>query len=148
LVVEIERAQLAENFAALLRFKSDDKACVALEQQLLSPSPVLVGPGLDRKQVTAGRWRRESAVPAIIAVERHRLAAPIGLGFSPPQQLRGELVVALTQQIRPHLDGLSGNALDRVAAAVDAWIDVLDQKPRSGRITGGDLWMLRNRKSS
>ncbi len=48
-VVRIASIQLAEKFAALLRLKSENKARLALEQQLLAPGGELVGPGFDRK---------------------------------------------------------------------------------------------------
>ena len=108
-----------------------------LSSSCFAPGGELVGPGFDRKQVAAGLRRRETAAPAVVAVEAHRLAPPVGLGFLPPQQLGGQLVVAFAQQIGPDFNGFAGNALDRIAAAVDARIDVLDQKSRPGRIARG-----------
>ena len=51
---------------------------------------------------------------------------------------------ALAEQIRPYFDGLAGNALDRIAPAIDAGIDILDHKSRSGRIARSHLRKLRN----
>ena len=135
----VARHQLAEQLTALARLKRDILAGVVLEQEFLAPCRELVGPGFDGEQVAAGLRRREPAVPAVVAVEPHRLAPPLGRRSAPPQQRGRDDVVAFAKNIGPYFDGFAGDALDRIAAAVDARIDVLDAKARPGRIGRGHV---------
>jgi hypothetical protein len=148
LVVRIASVEFVQQFAALLGLESEIKTRLALEQQLFAPCSVLIGPGFDGEQVAAGLGRREASMPPIVARQPHRRTPPIGLGLLSPQQLRGQLIVALAEQIRPYFNGFADNALDWITAAVDARIDVLDQKPRSGRIARSHLRKLRNHHPS
>ena len=68
---------------------------------------------------------------------------PIGLRFPPPQQLGTELVVPLPEQIGPYFNDFAGNSLDRMPTAVDAWIDVLDQESRAGRVPRSSFRQIR-----
>ena len=102
-----------------------------LSSSSFAPCRELVGPGFDRKQVAARLGRGELAMPAVVSGQEHRLAPPVGLGFLPPQQFGRQLIVPFAEQIGPYFNGFAGNALDRIAAAVDAGIDVLDQEPRA-----------------
>jgi len=72
---------------------------------------------------------------------------PLRLGFLSPQQARRDLVMALTQQIGPDFERLTGDAFDRIAAAVDAREDILDQKARPGRIIGREFGNIGNARS-
>jgi hypothetical protein len=72
----------------------------------------------------------------------------LSFGFLPPQQFGGQLVVAFAEKIRPYIKGFAGNPLDRMTAAVDPRIDVLDQESRSGRVARRRLRMVRNGSSS
>ena len=103
----IASIQFAEKFAAFAGLKRDIKAGLALEQQCFAPGGELVGPGFDREQVAAGLGRGEAG-RASGRCRRSRIGSRCHsrLGFLPPQQLGGELVVALAQQIGPHLDRL------------------------------------------
>ncbi len=53
--------------------------------------------------------------------------------------------MALAQDVGPHLDRLAGDPLQRIAAAVDARIDVLDEKARPGWIVGREFGQIRDR---
>ena len=126
--------QFVEQLAALARLERDVEAGVELELDAAEPACVVVGPGLDAEQVAAGLGRREGAMPAVVVVQRHRLAAPFVVAFLAPEQRRGEPVVAFAQQVGPHVDPLAGDAFHRIAAAVDAREDILDEKTRPGGI--------------
>ncbi len=56
-----------------------------------------------------------------------------------PQQRRGDDVVAIAKYIGPDLDGFAGNAFNRIAAAVDAGINIFDAETRARRISWGDF---------
>jgi hypothetical protein len=47
--------------------------------------------------------------------------------------------MAVAQQISPYIDPLAGDAFDRVAPAINAWIDVFNQKARPGGIIRRDF---------
>ena len=51
-----------------------------------------------------------------------------------PAQAGGENVVAFTKYVGPDLENLVDDPLDGKAAALDAWIDVLEQKARARRV--------------
>ena len=124
--VRIANIQLAEKFTAFLGLNSENMARLAVEQHSFAPCRELVGPGFDRKKVAARLRRGELAMPAVVSGQEHRFAPPVGLGFLPPQQFCGQLIVPFAEQIGPYFNGFAGNALERIAAAVDAGIDVLD----------------------
>src|SRR6185437_1211359 len=105
-----------------------------LEQEFLAPGGVLIGPGLDGEQVPAGRWRREAAVPTVVAVQAHRLAMPVVGLLLAPDHVGGEDVVTFAKNIRPDINGFAGDAFDRVPTTVDTRVDVLDAKTRPRRI--------------
>ena len=45
--------------------------------------------------------------------------------------------MAFAKDIRPDLDGFAGNAFNRIAATIDAGIDVLDAESGAGRVSRG-----------
>ena len=64
----------------------------------------------------------------------HRFALPVGAGLGPPQQRSRDDVMALAKNIGPDLNIFAGNSFYRVAAAVDAGVDVFDEETGPGRI--------------
>ena len=50
---------------------------------------------------------------------RHRRAVPVPVLLPPPDERRGDDLVTVAIDIRPHLDRLADDPLDREAAAVD-----------------------------
>ncbi len=58
---------------------------------------------------------------------------------------RAQLVVAVAEQIGPHLECLALDALDRVAAAIELRVDLLDQDPRLRPPQIGHLGLPRGR---
>ena len=83
--------------------------------------------------------RRETPVPAVVAVEGHRLAVPVRRGLHAPDDRRGQDVVPLAKNIRPDINGFAGNAFDRVTTAIDTGIDVFNAKTRPRRIVWRQL---------
>ncbi len=124
---------------ALARFRRHVLAGVLLELELLAPGGEAVGPGLDGEHVPAGLGRRELPVPAVVAVEPHRLTPPLGRALRPPQQRGRDHVVAFAKNIGPYVDDFAGDAFDRIAPAIDAGVDVLDAKARPGRVGRGHV---------
>ncbi len=47
--------------------------------------------------------------------------------------------MAFAKNIGPHLYGFAGNAFNRIAAAIDAGVDVLDAEAGAGRVSRGRL---------
>ena len=77
----------------------------------------------------AGAGRRETSCPAVVLVQRERRLRPFAGIFRAPDQLRSEERMAVAEDINPHVDRLSGDALDRKAARVDGGKDILDVDP-------------------
>jgi hypothetical protein len=102
---------------------------VAFEQETPSPGRVLVGPSFNRIAIAAGLAWGEAAQPAVVLVVSHEHPVPPSLPIASPQQFDGDYVMAVAKDIGPDLDRFARNPFDRKAAAVDAGINILNQKP-------------------
>src|SRR5690606_12038122 len=109
-----------------------------------APGLKLVCPRFEGEQIPSGSRRREPAEPAIVAVKLHRLAMPVGGGFRPPQQRCGNDVVPVAKNIGPDFHRLARNAFNRIAATVDAGIDILDAKAWARGVGCGNIPSLGN----
>ena len=121
---------------ALRRRLGDAHALDGLETQrlrrrllladLVEPGAERVAPGLDRELVTGVALERKATGPAVVVDEAHRRAAPLGLAGNAVQHRGGDLLVAVGEDVGPHLDGIADDAFRRRAAAVDLRPDRLD----------------------
>ena len=121
---------------------------VELEFELLAPRRELVGPGFDPVQIRARHRRRETAVPAVVGVRRHRLAAPVLRTFGAPEQRRGDHIMAFAKNIRPDVNDLAGNAFNRVLTAIDARINVFNLEARPRRVDRSQPQRATERRSA
>ncbi len=102
---------------------------VALFDEIVAPALEPVGPGLDRVAPAADPVGAEARHPAVVVVKRERRLLPI-LGLEGIEQRGGELVMAVAEDVGPHLDLLADNPLCRIAAGVDLRVDRLDHDAR------------------
>ena len=64
----------------------------------------------------------------------HRLTVPFALALMAPDHGCGGDIVPVTIDIRPNLDGLADDSLDREAAAVNQRINILDMESAAGTL--------------
>ena len=118
-------------------------AGLLLQLETVPPGGEFIGPGLDRIDIAAGAIGHERAAPAVVAVMGHRRAAPFAVLLATPDQRRGNDIVAVAIDIRPHFDALADDALHRKAAAVDQRINVLDMESAAARSRQFELFCSR-----
>src|SRR5262249_11884295 len=92
---------------------------------------------LDRVDVASGVRRNETCGPSIVPMQPHGRALPFGITLCAPNQVSREDVMAVAHDVCPNIDPLARHSLRRKTAGVDARIDVLDQKPASGKSANG-----------
>ena len=108
-------------------------AGLLLQLEAVPPGGEFVGPGLDGIDIAAGLVGHERAAPAVVAVMGHRRAAPFAVLLAPPDQRRGNHIMAIAIDIRPDLDALADNALHGKAAAVDQRKNIFDMESAPAR---------------
>jgi hypothetical protein len=105
-------------------------AGLELAPQLVAPGGEDVGPRLDRELPAAGRVDDERAAPAHavdVRVERVQLRlAPLARAVALVEDDGAELVVAVAEHVRRHLDQVADGALGGIAPGVDGRGRVLD----------------------
>ena len=124
-----------EQQPTLAQFERNVLAGFPLDEETPSPGGVMIGPGLDGVDVSSGFGRREAAAPAVVLVKLHRDARPAAVALRPPQEFGGEHRLAVAENVRPDLDRLAGDALDRKAASIDCWEYVFDDDPAASQAT-------------
>ena len=106
----------------------------SLSFEAAPPGGEFVGPGLDGIDIAAGLLGGVKVpVQRSLPCKTHRRALPVAVAFAPPQQRRGDHVVAVAKEVGPHLDRLADDAFDRETAAVDQRIDVFNVKRPADR---------------
>ena len=125
--------RLGQQRRAFERIEGDVGAGLLLQLETVSPGREFVGPGLDGIVIAARLVRHEASAPAVVAVLRHRRAAPFAVVLAPPDQRGGDDIMAVAVDVGPHFDAFAGDPLDGIAAAVDQRIDVLDMESASRR---------------
>jgi hypothetical protein len=120
--------------AAFFELERDVEAGLLLGEHVAAPGSEDISPSLDGVDVASRPRRHEAAAPAIVAVEMHRDAMPAVSVLGPPQQLGGEYRMPVPEDVCPHLERFSGDALHRKTSRVDRGIDVFDVDALSGEI--------------
>jgi len=98
-----------------------------------SPVRKFIAPGLDRKDIASRLVHLERASPSIVAIKLHGYPMPIVVLLTVPQQGGLDRLRSVPINIRPYLNPFPGQAFDRVAAAIDQRIDILNQKSAACR---------------
>jgi hypothetical protein len=128
------RFEIDEQIPPFARFQADVLTGISFEQEITPPSGKGIGPGFDSVGVPRGLRGHEACVPTIIIVMMHRLPAPLGLALPPPKQVGCDHLMAVAEYIGPDIDGFTSNPLDRVSAAIDARINILNDKPAAQQV--------------
>ena len=126
--------RLGQHARAFDRIEGEVGAGLLLQFEAVPPGGEFVGPGLDRIDIAAGGVGHERAAPAVVAVMGHRRAPPFAVLLATPDQRRGDHIMAVAIDIRPHLDALADDALHREAAAVDQRENVFDMESAAGAL--------------
>src|SRR5262252_5146696 len=127
----VARHDVGKQLAALLGLQVEFLPGFALEQEIAPPAREAVGPRFDGENVTARRVGDETPGPAIIVVKAHRRVMPDSLAFPPPDERGGDDLVAVPENVGPHVDRLALDPLYRKATMLDARVDVFDQEARA-----------------
>ena len=86
----------------------------------------MIDPPGDGVEVFAGVGDRELASPAVVAQRLHGDCGPGGDSLQAIQKARGDVIVAVGEDIRFDFDRVAGDALDGKAARVDLGLHALD----------------------
>ncbi len=124
--------RLLDQLAALDQLERDVEAGVVLLLHLVAPAREQVAPSLDRVEVAGVAGDRKLAGPAVVVDQRHGRLAPALLVLRAVLDRRGDLVVAVAEDVGLDRDDVAHHALDRMAAAVELGRHALDHHARGG----------------
>src|SRR5262249_36361949 len=127
----VARHDVGKQLATLLGLQIEFLPGFALEQEITPPGREAIGPRFDGENVAARRVGDETRGPAIVVVKAHRRAMPTSVAFPPPDERGRDDLVAVQENVGPHVHRLALDPLYGVATLLDARVDVLDQEARA-----------------
>jgi hypothetical protein len=128
--------QLDQDVGAFKQLGAHVLAGVEALAQIATERAVAIWPCLDRVLPAPQPVRFECAVPAVhVEVVRERRGAKLGRPLRPIQNMCGDQIVAVLEDVDPDLDRLAEQALDRVATPIQLGREVLDHE--AGKLFGG-----------
>lgn len=143
------RGDAPNQLRALLQFEFHRHAGAELLHQFLAEAGVNVQPGFDGEFAAALMIDTQHGAPAIIAQRLHRRALPRGLATGTPQQVGGQLLVAIAEGHRRDRKLPTTQAFAGEAATFNDRLYCFDGQPRLGDGMGdGLVGMLRGRHRS
>ncbi len=118
-----------DNRAPFDHFKLDILARLELLFDLVTPALEKIGPCVDRVSPASDRIERKTADPAIVVIKDEGRLAPIRILVAMLYD-GAQFVVPVAEDVGPDLEPVADNPLDRIAAAVDFRIHLLNLDPR------------------